>query len=61
MQLEYKYIKDLEMALRYAIKAVEKELIICNESNDTTQKEILTKRMDKFKFLLDKLLRENKL
>ena len=61
MELDYTYIKDLEMALRYALKAVEKELEICKESKDTTQEEVLTKRLDKFNFLLTKLLRENKI
>lgn len=61
MELEYTYIKDLEMALRYAVKAVEKELEICRETKDTTQNEVLTKRLDKFNFLLTKLLKENKI
>ena len=61
MELDYKYIKDLEMALRYAVKAVEKELEICRDTKDTTQEEVLTKRLEKFNFLLTKLLRENKL
>ena len=61
MELEYAYIKDLEMALRYAMKAVEKELEICRETKDTTQEEVLKKRVEKFQFLLTKLLKENKL
>ncbi len=60
MELEYTYVKDLEMALRYAVKAVEKELEICGETKDTTQEEVLKKRLDKFNFLLTKLLKENK-
>lgn len=61
MELEYTYIKDLEMALRYAVKAVKKELEICTETKDTTQEEVLKKRLDKFNFLLTKLLKENKI
>jgi len=61
MELEYTYIKDLEMALRYAVKAVKKELEICAETKDTTQEEVLKKRLDKFNFLLTKLLKENKI
>lgn len=61
MELEYKYVKDLEMALRYAIKAVEKEALICDETGDTTQKEVLEKRKEKFKFLLEKFLKDGKI
>ncbi len=60
MELEYAYIKDLEMALRYAVKAVKRELDICKETKDTTQEEVLKKRLEKFNFLLTKLLKENK-
>lgn len=60
MELDYTYVKDLEMALRYAVKAVEKELEICRDTKDTTQEEVLTKRLAKFNFLLTKLLKEHK-
>lgn len=61
MELDYSYKKDMEMALRYAIIAVDKEIEISKETGDTTQEEVLSKRKEKFKFLLEKLLKEDKI
>lgn len=55
MEIDNMYIKDIEMAIHYAIKAIEKELKICRETSDITQEEILNKRLEKFKFLMKKL------
>jgi DNA-binding ferritin-like protein len=55
MEIDNMYIKDIEMALNYAIKSIEKELEICEETSDKTQEEILNKRLEKFKFLIKKL------
>lgn len=60
MELDYSTVKDMEMALRYAIKYVEKELEICRESKDTTQEEVLKKRLERFEFILVRMINDNK-
>lgn len=59
MQIDYsEYKKDMELALNYAIRAIEKELIICSETGDSTQTEVLKNRLTKFEFLLKKFSEE---
>lgn len=55
MEIDSMYIKDLEMALHYAVQSIKKEIKICEETSDKTQKEILEKRLEKFEFLIKKL------
>ena len=59
MELDYGAVKDLEMALRYAIKYVEEEMIICKESNDKTQEDVLKNRLERFEFILNRLIKDN--
>lgn len=55
MEIDAMYIKDIEMALHYAVQSIKKEIVICEETSDKTQKEVLEGRLKKFEFLIKKL------